>query len=53
MKLPDSYSPSFGTIVDRELITRPMDETPAQEKARKAKGLPAPMVSYVVGRIGR
>lgn len=54
LHLDDDVCHAFRTpvrLVERELITRPRDETAAEVAARKKAGKPAPMVSYVVCRI--
>lgn len=38
-------------VTDRALIERPMEETVVQKEARAKTGEPAPMLSYMVGRI--
>ena len=54
--MDDDICRAFRTpvrLVERELITRPRDESPEEAAARRKAGHPAPMVSYVVSRAVR
>lgn len=56
LHLDDDVCHAFRTpvrLVERELITRPRDETAAEVAERKKKGLPMPTVSYVISRAVR
>jgi hypothetical protein len=50
-RLPDLIiNGGLEKLVERELVTYPLAETPAQRKARMEAGLPQPCNSFVVSR---